>query len=89
MESLGHVIFRNGIGMDLCKVQIIVNWATQDVQCFLGFANFYQCFIAHYSSTQLTRKDQFFSYGVEINNVFQSLKIFSTTTPLLIHANSS
>jgi hypothetical protein len=65
MEFLGCVIFRNGIGMDLRKVQIIVDWATQDVQCFFGFANFYQCFIAHYSSivapsTQMTRKDQIF-----------------------------
>ncbi len=41
MEFLDCVIFRNGISMDLCKVQTIIDWAIQDVQCFLGFANFY------------------------------------------------
>jgi hypothetical protein len=41
------VIFFSGDGvhMDLCKVQTTMDWATlasvQDVQYFLGFANFY------------------------------------------------
>jgi hypothetical protein len=39
--------------------------------------------------TQLTRKDQPFSWGIEANNAFQSLKVFFTTTRLLIHANPS
>jgi hypothetical protein len=39
--------------------------------------------------TRLTKKDQPFSWGVEINNVFQSLKAYFTTTPLLIHENPS
>jgi hypothetical protein len=84
--------------MDPRKVQTIVDWATlafvQDVQCFLGFANFYQCFITHYSLimapfTWLTRKDQPFLWGVEAKNVFQSLKVYFTTAPLLIHVNPS
>jgi hypothetical protein len=39
--------------------------------------------------THLTKKDQPFSWGVEINNVFQSLKVYFTTTPLLIHEDPS
>jgi hypothetical protein len=40
--------------------------------------------------TWLTRKDQPFSWGVEDDNAFQSLKAsFMTTTPLLIHADPS
>jgi len=71
--------------MDPCKVQTIVDWAIptsiRNVQCFFGFTNFYRFFIAHYFSivaflTQLTRKDQRFSWGVEVDNAFQSLKGF-------------
>ncbi len=48
---------------------------------FFGFTNFYRCFIAHYSSImapfiRLTKKDQPFSWGVEVDNAFQSLKVF-------------
>jgi hypothetical protein len=39
--------------------------------------------------TQLTRKDQYFSWGVEDDNVFESLKASFTTIPLLIHLDIS
>jgi hypothetical protein len=39
--------------------------------------------------TCLTKKDQPFYEGVEINNVFQSLKNYFMTTPLLIHEDPS
>ena len=46
---LGFIISANGIEMDLVKVDDIYNWETpksvKDVQCFLGFANFYRRFI--------------------------------------------
>jgi hypothetical protein len=68
---MGYIIFGDGVRMDLCKVQTIVDWATLasiwDVQCFLGFPDFYRRFIAHYSMIvtpliPLTWKDQPF-YG--------------------------
>jgi hypothetical protein len=34
-------------------------------------------------------KDQPFSWGVEVDNAFQSLKVSFMTTPLLIHADLS
>jgi hypothetical protein len=57
---------------------------------FFGFTNFYRCFIAHYSSivalfTQLTKKDQPFSWGPKANNAFQFSKAFFMIAPLLIH----
>jgi len=79
VEFLGYIIFGDGIRMDPHKVQTIVDWATLasiwDVQCFLEFANFYRRFIGHYSTImtpliRLTRKDQTFSWGVEIENAF-------------------
>jgi len=53
MEFLCYIIYKYGICMDPHKVQTIIDWDiiafVCDVQCFLGFANFYQRFIAHYS----------------------------------------
>ncbi len=50
---LGFVISQNGIEMDPEKVSAIMEWeipaTIQDVQCFLGFANFYRRFIEGYS----------------------------------------
>jgi hypothetical protein len=36
---------------------------------------------------QLIRKDQLVSWGVEVVDVFQFLKVSFTTTPLLIHVD--
>ena len=50
---LGFVISQEGIEMDLEKVSAVLNWEVpktiQDVQYFLGFANFYRRFIEGYS----------------------------------------
>ncbi len=39
--------------------------------------------------TQLTRKDQPFSWGVDVENSFESLKASFTIAPLLIHVDLS
>jgi hypothetical protein len=96
LKFLDYIISKDDICMDPCKVQTIVDWITLaciwNIQCFLRFANFYWCFIAQYSTivapfTHLTWKDQPFSYGVEVENAFQSLKAFFTIAPLFIHVN--
>ena len=50
---LGLVISQNGIEMDPEKVSAVLNWEVpktiQDVQCFLGFTNFYRGYIEGYS----------------------------------------
>jgi hypothetical protein len=43
--------------------------------------------VAHF--TWLTKKDQTFSWGIEGDNAFQSLKTSFTTTLLFIHVNLS
>ena len=49
VEFLGYIVSSEGISMDPTKVQTILEWRTpqsmRDVQCFLGFANFYRKFI--------------------------------------------
>jgi hypothetical protein len=66
VKYLGFIITTNGIRMDPEKVSCILEWQTPknvtDVQCFLGFANFYRRFIKYYSKvvtplTSLTKKE--------------------------------
>jgi hypothetical protein len=45
VEFLGYIISGEGLSMDPKKIQTIMEWRkpkiVRDVQCFLGFANFY------------------------------------------------
>ena len=79
--------------MDLKKVEAIVSWkvpkTVRDVQCFLGFANFYRIFIKNYSQvaaplTWLTCKDKL-EWGPQVEKAFQDLKTAFITTPILVH----
>ena len=53
VEFLGFVLGSDGIAMEQSRVQAIQDWPEprtfREVQVFLGFANFYQRFIASYS----------------------------------------
>ena len=64
IEFLGYIVGKNGVRMDPAKVSSITSWpvptSVRDVQCFLGFANFYRQFISNFSQrvlplTTLTR----------------------------------
>ncbi len=65
MEYLGYILSPEGLRMSEDKVKAILDWPiprkVKDIQSFLGFANFYHCFIHEYSDiviplTCLTRK---------------------------------
>lgn len=51
---LGFIINAQSIFMDTAKVQAVADWSVpairKELQWFLGFANFYRCFIPNYSS---------------------------------------
>jgi len=53
IEYLGFILTPTGLHMDLAKVAVIQNWPEpqniHDMQSFLGFVNFYHCFIMDYS----------------------------------------
>ncbi|MBW0532147.1 hypothetical protein O181_071862 [Austropuccinia psidii MF-1] len=53
VEYLGYVVSSEGLKMDQGKVRHILNWPPprnlKALQSFLGFANFYRCFINNYS----------------------------------------
>ncbi|KAK3572273.1 hypothetical protein QTP86_030271 [Hemibagrus guttatus] len=54
MTFLGYVITRQGVEMDVTKVQAVTEWPSpstvKELQRFLGFPNFYRRFICNYSS---------------------------------------
>ena len=53
IEYLGLVISEGRVEMDLVKVAGVADWpapkSKREVQSFLGFVNFYQCFIEGFS----------------------------------------
>ncbi|KAK3548130.1 hypothetical protein QTP70_004868 [Hemibagrus guttatus] len=54
LSFLGYVLSPRGMEMDLAKVKAVTDWpeptSVKKLQCFLGFANFYQRFIWSYST---------------------------------------
>ncbi|MBW0472988.1 hypothetical protein O181_012703 [Austropuccinia psidii MF-1] len=84
--------------MDSSKVQKILNWPhpknIKALQYFLGFANFYHCFVKNCSKkisalTSLLKKDAPFIFNEEALSQFQILKDSFTTAPILSNFNPS
>ena len=84
--------------MSAAKVEEVQNWATprkvKDVQEFLGFANFYRCFIRDFARlavplTALTKKDEPWLWTPHCRKAFTLLKNAFTSAPILAHFDSS
>jgi hypothetical protein len=83
VEYLGVIVSPDGVSMDPRKVQTIIDWPVpqnvKELQSFLGFANFYRCFIDNYSGitkelTTLLKKDSTFRWTIQCQEVFDLLK---------------
>jgi hypothetical protein len=94
VKYLGFIISTSSIKIDPAKVTTIqewpIPWNVKDVQSFLGFANFYWCFVQGYSNivapmTRLTRKNTHFVWSDKCSWSFESLKQAFTTAPVLQH----
>ena len=94
IEYLGYVLFSSGLTMSNAKVKTIQEWPepkkVKNIQSFLGFANFYKCFIFNYSDivillTCLTRKNTMWNFDNDCRIVFDTLKQAFTSTPILMH----
>ena len=94
VNYLGLIITSNGIRMDPHKVSAVQQWETptcvQDVQSFIGFANFYRRFIHGFSSIvapmiATVKKDTKFEWTSACQKVFDLLKKRFTTAPILAH----
>ncbi|KAK3569659.1 hypothetical protein QTP86_002643 [Hemibagrus guttatus] len=92
---LGYVISHQGVETDMVKVWAVTEWhapsTVQELQCFLGFANFYRRFIRNYSSVAgpltslLRRQPKKLSWMDQACTAFLQLKERFTTAPILRH----
>src|ERR1700731_432593 len=94
MEYLGFVLSLTGLSMDMAKVKAIkewpIPWKVKDIQSFLGFTNFYHCFIHGCSDiitlmTCLTRKNTPWLWSDDCQSAFDSLKFAFSSAPILSH----
>ena len=57
VKYLSFILSKDGLKMDPSKVQTIQDWPelhkVKDIQSFLGFTNFYHCFISDYSDIMI------------------------------------
>jgi len=98
IEYLGLVISENKIAMDPVKVTGVCKWPVPenrtDVQAFIGFVNFYHCFIQDFSTIarplfDLTHSNQAWNWGTKEQEAFKHLKMAVTTTPILASPQDS
>ncbi|XP_039167395.1 uncharacterized mitochondrial protein AtMg00860-like [Eucalyptus grandis] len=89
---IGHVIFGEGISMDLSKVEAVINWLRPTtvigVRSFLGLAGYYRRFVEGFSvlaspMTRLLRKEEKFVWSDKCERSFQELKQKLTTAHVL------
>ena len=91
-EFLGLVIAQDQVKMDHKKVSAIKDWPTltskKQLQDFLGFLNFYQCFMQNFAQiaqplNALTSVKKKFEWTTECQEAFQKLKDTITSAPSL------
>jgi len=94
VKYLGYVLSPAGLTISNTKVKTIQEWPepkkVKDIQFFLGFANFYRCFIFNYSDiviplTRLTRKNTPWNFDDNCRIAFNTLKQAFTSTLILTH----
>jgi len=93
VQLLGHVISAQGIAVDPTKVDAVVKWESPksaiEIKSFVGLAGYNWRFIEGFSKivaplTQLTRKDQPFTWMDKCEESFQELKRRLMSAPILV-----
>jgi len=92
IEYLGLVISENKVAMDPMKVARVCDWPTlenqTDVQAFIGFVNFYRCFIWDFLTIarplfDLTHSNKTWNWDTKEQEAFECLKMVVTTALVL------
>jgi len=97
-EYLGCIIGQGGVKTDPVKTQAIWDWTApkkiKEIQCFLGFSNFYPRFIEGFSRTAKplyarTKKESIgnWEWGDKEQQAFDELRTKLTTAPVLVYFN--
>jgi len=98
VNFLGHIISAQGISVDPAKVKAVLQWErpkfVTEIRSFVGLAGYYRRFIEDFSRivaplTQLTRKDQPFSWTDRCEQSFVELKKRLTSAPVLVIPDTS
>ena len=93
---LGYVVSKNGVAVDVSKIESVQNWPTpinvSQVRSFLGLAGFYRRFVRDFSTiaapmNDLTKKGVPFEWGAAQQDAFDRLKQLLTSAPLLALPN--
>ena len=92
VEYLGMIVRPGQLAMDPVKLDGIASWPTpqkvKDVRSFLGFANFYRCFIPDYSNVaqlliDLTKKNLPWHWSPACQTSPDILKFLFLSKPIL------
>jgi len=98
IEYLRLVISENKVEMDPVKVAGVRNWPTPEnrtnMQAFIGFVNFYRCFIWDFSTIarplfDLTCSDKVWNWDAKEQEAFEHLKMAVTTALVLVSPQDS
>ena len=98
IEYLGLVISENKVEIDPVKVAGVHDWPIPenqtDMQAFIGFVNFYHCFIRDFSTIarplfNLTRFNKTWKWDTKEQEAFEHLKTAVTTAPVLVSSQDS
>jgi hypothetical protein len=98
IEYLGLVVEEGKLAMDPAKLKGILDWpapkTVKEVRSFLGFGDFYCCFVKEFSHlvhplNDLLKKDKKFVWSEECQEYFDQLKKRFTEEPVLMMPNHS
>ena len=98
VDYLGLILEKGVTHMDPAKVTRVQNWPTptmvKQVRSFLGFCNFYRAFIRGFSHlakplNNLTKKDTLWTWGIDQQTAFDTLREWIILEPILIQPDLS
>ncbi len=91
---LGHIVSREGVGVDPAKTEAMEKWPTpvnvKDVRAFLGLASYYRRYISGFSTvaapmTNLTRQGMDLVWDNACEGAFRTLKAALISAPVLAY----
>ena len=92
VKYLGHIVSRSGIEPDPEKIAAMTSFPAPknvaQLRTFLGLTNYYRRFVPNFSHvvhalTELTKKNQPFTWDTPQNQAFMELKKILSTSPVL------